>query len=92
MSLPAFSHQQLGSPLYPVLELPSERDDLFWDPGRPGGLDRDPDDVLGRMQRFDDQDAAGLRMSRHHCSVFRRGLATASFMQQLMVLVVRVHS
>jgi hypothetical protein len=70
----------------------SERDRLFRDPGRPRGLDRDPDNVLGRMQCFDDQDAAGLRMSRHHCSVFRRGLATAAFMQRPRVLVVRAHS
>jgi hypothetical protein len=71
--------------------LPSERDDPFWS-GRPRGLDGDPDHALGRMQRFDDQDAAGVCTGRNHCSVFRRGLATAAFVQRHLVLVVSAHS
>ena len=42
---------------YPVLGLPSEQNDRFRLPGMPGGLDRDPDNVLSRVNSFDYLDA-----------------------------------
>lgn len=69
----------------------SERDNAFRELLRGDGLDRDPDNVLGRVQRFDDQDAAGFRIGSNHCSVLRRGLGTAACMGP-MAVVASTHS
>ena len=55
-------------------------------------LDRDSDNVLGRVQRFDDQDAAGFRIGSKYFLVSWRCFATAAFVQWHLVLVASAHS
>jgi hypothetical protein len=69
--------------------VPLERDDSFWVPGSPYGLDRDPNNVLSRMQGFDNQDAAGLGSGSSCLALWLRVRVARG--TGLMVVVASVH-